>query len=72
MKFYVSFGMKYKHEKHPILGEINPDGVYVVKASNRFKAREKVFKAIDDKWSFLYSEEEIDWVYFPAGEIGVI
>jgi hypothetical protein len=60
--FYLTFGQKSPAK----------NGWVRVEAPNVEKAREMVFNMCDDKWAFLYTEDEFEKEHFPAGELGVL
>lgn len=81
--FYLTFGVQYFHEPHPLEAGANPNGYVLVDAFNELRARQEVQELIGDKWSMLYSEDEflgppqlgaemrtVD--YFPDGCSGTI
>ena len=67
MKFYVTFGTKYADEPHPHFPSINPDGWVEVEAENESVARQIIYDLLGDKWAFIYSEDSIEKIFFPAG-----
>lgn len=67
MKYFITFGQKYRREEHPAGG--HPDGWFELEANNRAEARENVFAALDDKWSMMYDEKEFDPSYYPRGKL---
>lgn len=70
--YYLTFQLKYKDEKHPILGWISSDGYYLVKANSYSEAREKVTKELGSDWAFLYDEKHFEPEWFPLGKMGII
>lgn len=82
--WYLTFGVKYYREPHPLGPEGgNPNGFVTVKAPTEAHARRQVRDIIGDAWSMLYTEEEffgeanafegklaVD--FFPDGCSGVI
>lgn len=83
--WYLTFGQRYRHERHPLGTKIHPDSYVRVEAPSPVEARHQVWELIGSKWAFLYSEEQffsespareaeggrtVD--LFPAGCVGVI
>lgn len=66
-RFYVTFGYKYKSEPHPNYHRANPDGYVVINAESEEKARQQAFKVFGNYWSFIYSEEKMQFHFFPKG-----
>jgi hypothetical protein len=69
VKFYVTFGVQYAHEKHPVIKDIHPDGVLLVEADDYLAARRLVQALLGRSWSMLDSEEDMEesWHHFPRG-----
>lgn len=57
--FFVSFGVQYNHERHPVSPRITGTVIGVVAAPDHHTARERVERHLGDKWSFLYPEGDI-------------
>jgi hypothetical protein len=70
MKFFITFGQKYRHEEHPQGG--HPDGWFEVNAPDIATVREKAFNAFKNHWAFIYTETEFDPSYHPLGKLGEI
>lgn len=72
-RYYLTFGSRYKHEEHPVLGYFPDlaDGYITIEAEDYTQAREKVFEVIGQSWAFLYNIKP-DSYFFPLGEIGRI
>lgn len=72
MKFYLTFGQKYRDTPHEVRPDlpIHPDGYYTVEAESEEQAREWAFEIFGDKWSHM--RKEVDETYFPRGSIGLI
>lgn len=79
--FYLTIGVQYSHEPHPL--DLHPDGYVVVEADDEPEGRRAVFELMGDKWSMLYDEDEFfseEQTYgrlravdhFPAGRLGTI
>ena len=56
--FYLTFGVQYVHEEHPLGRVVNPNGYMVVEAPSETEARQQVAEVMGDRWSMIYSEEE--------------
>lgn len=67
-KFYFTCGQSHRHiiDAKRVWDK---DSVISVSASNEDAAREFVFTKFGDKWSFVYTEDEINMNYFPRGVI---
>ncbi len=67
--FYVSFGQDHVHR----LGDITLDKDILLKitALDGHVARERAFKALGRQWSMLYTEETVQFEYFPRGFVEV-
>lgn len=75
-KFYVTFGVNYAREPHPVLGfhPAMPDGYWELEADTEWAARMRVNEAIGNAYSSVYTEAEIApdrrrW--FPLGALPV-
>lgn len=66
-KFYLTFGNKYKHQPHPSGTVINPDGYVLIQAYTYDEARAKAFEVFGPEWAFLYTEDNFEAKFFPAG-----
>lgn len=82
-KHYLTFGVQYLREPHPLGASINPNGYVEVYAPDELAARKQVVELIGSAWSMLYTEDEFfsdEYAfeemrtadYFPAGCSGVI
>lgn len=74
-RFYVTFGVQFKHEPHPRssiegLGE----GYVTIVAANEDQARALAFKHFGRHWAFIYPEHDKQRVdeWQPRGELAVI
>lgn len=67
--FYVTFGVRYATEEHPLFPEAHPDGYVVIEAADAHKAREIVTTRLDDRYAFLYPADDWDPSYYPRGAI---
>lgn len=70
-EFYVSFGQKYRHETHPRLPFVHPDGYLTIEAKNYTSARAHAFTLMGPAWCMLYDAEEFKGIshHFPRGEL---
>jgi hypothetical protein len=72
-KFYVTFGVQYSYEPHPILDFAHPDGWMLIEAPNYNAARAVTFMIAGDKFSMIYTEEEFPQAdihrFYPRGEL---
>lgn len=72
VKFYATFGQKYRTERHPAYTWIHPDGWAVIEASDDQAARKIADATFGTEYAFIYSEEE--WMkgthtFFPGEEL---
>lgn len=69
MKFYVSFGLRYAREPHPLFWKVPdlPDRLWEVEAPDEERMREMCRELIDNRYAFLYTENTVDFWWFPAG-----
>lgn len=62
--FAVTFGLKYSHEKHPILGDlVDTQGFLLVRAPSEEIARRMLTGLTEQNYAFMYpynTPEEID------------
>lgn len=72
MKYYLTFGQKYRNEKHPKATYAHPDGWVTIIAPSEEKAREIAFNIFGQYWSNLYPESKWDPTFFPKGELKII
>jgi hypothetical protein len=71
-KYFITFGMQYSHEDHPIFERAHPDGYVVILAPDRETARRMAWGAFGDRWAFDYDENSFNASLHPLGEIGRI
>ena len=71
-KFYITFGQKYRHDKHPMVDYADPDGYVVIYAKSSLLARKKAFETFGKYWSNLYAEEDMDKSFFPKGILKIL
>jgi hypothetical protein len=69
--FFVTFGQKYRRERHPTFPEAHPDGWLTIEATDMYEARRAAYQMLGTGWSWLYDEQDLDWdpKYYPNGEI---
>jgi len=67
LKFFVTFGQKYRQEPHPNGG--HPDGWFEVEAESYSEARGKTANAIGNRWAFIYAEPVFDKALYPLGKL---
>lgn len=67
--YYFSFGQDHTH----YIGGITLDADVLLKvtASDSDVARQCVFDAIGPRWSMQYSEDDVNFAYFPRGSVTV-
>jgi len=70
--FYVTFGVKYRHEKHEHWPDAHPDGWLLVQAEDEPAAWALVRKYIDNVYAFTYSEDRFERKWHPLGELARI
>lgn len=69
---YISFGVQYPREPHPVLPEADGNGYLRVTArglESREAMRQLVFVWLGSRWSFDYDEVP-EAQFFPKGELG--
>ena len=69
MKFYVTFGVQYAREPHPVNAGFHPDGVLEIGAKDIETARSLAFSLLGRKWSMIHREDEMEdsWHFYPRG-----
>lgn len=67
--FYVTFGQKYRGEKHPFGG--HPDGYFRVAAFDIAEARDFIILCVGMQWSNIYAAPP-EKKYAPYGELAVL
>jgi len=67
-EYFITFGQKYRSEKHPKCNWIDADGYVVIEAADKNAAAQKAFELFGQFWSFIYSSQEMSFEYFPHGE----
>jgi hypothetical protein len=76
--YIVTFGQKYRHEDHPILGAVRvlPDGWVMIIAPSQSAAHAAAHHCLGTAWSFIYDLDH--WTayecgrFFPLGCLGTI
>ena len=68
-KFFVTFGQKYRHEKHPSGLNINPNGYVVIHAYSYKEASQIAFDKFGSAFCMLYDEDKFESHFFPAGSL---
>ena len=72
MKYFVTFGQRYRRTPHPFFYGAHPDGWVEVDAPDMPTARAEVDRALGPFWAELYSSATFERELFPAGRIGTI
>jgi hypothetical protein len=70
--FYVTFGIQYADEPHPLWPKAHPDGYLTIIAKDEEMARRLTAALLATRWAFMYSHEEFDRTKFSRGELGCI
>ena len=71
MNFYVTFGQKYRHVKHPSGRSVHPDGYWKIEASDEEKARDYADAIFGEgMWAWIYPLHKFQFAFYPLGEIG--
>lgn len=75
LEWRVTFGQRYRHEPHPVLGMVPalPDHYVTVRAPTVHKAHEAALAWLGQAWAFLYPtvgpvEHQLRAEHVPAGE----
>jgi len=69
--FVITFGQKYRSERHPIWDKAHPDGYVIIQANTVEEARAKAFETFDKYWAFIYKKRDFNPERFPKGILGV-
>lgn len=69
-KYYITFGQKYRNEKHP--GGGHPDGWVTVYANSMGEARALISNVLGIQWAFIYDETDFKADHFSKGELYAI
>lgn len=75
MKFYITFGQRYRRETHPVLGDRPdlPDGWLTIEAATEIAARYWLVANLDNAYAFVYEEDDFFKTtahYHHLGELG--
>jgi hypothetical protein len=70
--FYLTFGVQYAHEEHPVFPPAHPDGWISIHACCYRHAREAAFFTFGIHWCELLSEPMFPPELFPRGEIASV
>lgn len=77
-RWIVTFGQRYRRERHPSFADAHPDGWVVIVADDEWQARDTAMRLFGEQWAFLYSEGEFFRLQsaplrqlYPRGEIGL-
>lgn len=76
-KFYLTFGVQYRHTPHPYWKGADPDGWVLIEAPGYAEARALAVRHFGQNWSMLYDTQNFDeaenqYRYYPKGAIAVI
>jgi hypothetical protein len=74
--FYITFGVKYRHQEHP--AGMKADGYAIIVADDEMAARRKAHEVFGQEyWSFIYDDldrqypERFDPESYPLGVLAV-
>lgn len=74
--FYITFGGRYRYERHPYWGGADPNGWLEVIAPDEDAAVELVWAHIGRAWAFIYPAERFDTTenrkYYKKGRLAII
>lgn len=68
-QYYVTFGQKYRTDKHPTYRDAHPDGYYLIEAEDLETATLIAFATFNANWANIYSEEEFDSSFYSKGQL---
>lgn len=74
-EYIITFGQKYKYEKHPYFTKAHPDGYVVIEAMSEAQAKIKAAQLCGTNegkyafYAFMYDAEDFDYHFYPMGEI---
>lgn len=74
-KYIITFGQKYRFERHPYLPKAHPDGYVTIFAREENEARIKAAQLCGTNegkyafYAFLYDAEDFDYSLYPLGEL---
>lgn len=57
MKFAATMCLHYRHDPHPVLANVDVDGIILIHADTEGEARSKVHEATGGAYAFLYPYE---------------
>ena len=67
MKFMVTFGQRYRNERHPYDRRITPDGWVELTAPSMKEARFIVRSFFREHYSSIYPASDFDPSFYPKG-----
>lgn len=75
--FYLTFGVKYRHEPHPFWKGADPSGWVTIVAGSEPEARRTASLYFGEAWSMLYPDNHFNEAlnkaqFYPRGEIARI
>lgn len=70
--YYVTFGIKYRHEQHPHWYSAQPDGWLEVIATDYEAARALVSRYIGDAFAFMYEERAFEREWYPLDRLATL
>lgn len=70
--YYVTFGIKYRYEKHPHWPGAHPDGWLEVIAEDYDAARALVGQYIGNVFAFMYEADRFERKWHPLGRLATL
>lgn len=71
--FYVTFGVQYPREPHPLYDDAHHDGWVTIEAPSWEGARDVAFALFGPHWAFCYTELDFKHdSFFPLGELAYV
>lgn len=70
--YYVTFGVKYQHEKHPHWAGAHPDGWLEVIAEDYDTARDLVARYVGNVFAFMYEADRFERKWHPLGRLATL
>lgn len=70
--FYVTFGVMYRYEPHPIWQLAHPDALLRVHAPDLNLATKAVQLELGEHYAFIYPESKMKFNLHPRGVVGSI
>lgn len=70
--YYVTFGQKYRHRRHPIFHEAHPDGYITLTGVDHYDRGDALDLANDifmEEFSNIYPEGDFKKSDYPKGEL---